>query len=192
MRGTWIGYWRLAAVAALVVLFGSAAAAEPECRNAGDISAGLTKLITEFGRAMPRRAAQAPVEDFLAGVTGISASAKADLAKREPTRIQAARPGEGDLVNRGQVPLQFDGIFAARHTLFKIPQTVRAHYRVVHGALTLAYADGAAIELGEDVPLVNIPIYHRINHVVVAPQKLLFYWDSNADGEADRCYVSSP
>ena len=138
---------------------------------------------------MPRRAVQAPVEDFLAGVTGISAAAKADLQGREPTRIQATRPGEGDLVNRGRAPLQFDGIFAGRHTLFKIPQTVRAHYRVTQGTLTLAYAEGAAIQLGEDVPLVNIPIYHRINHVVVAPQKLLFYWDSNADGEADRCYV---
>ena len=192
MSGMSIGRWWQIAAATLFLFTAPAAAAEPECRPAGPISPGLAKLIQEFGQAMPHRSAQAPVEDFLAGVTGISATAKADLARRDPTRIQAARPGEGDLVNRGQVPLQFDGIFAARHTLFKIPQTVRAHYRVAHGALTLAYADGAAIELGEDVPLVNIPVYHRINHVVVAPQKLLFYWDSNAGGDADRCYISSP
>lgn len=189
----WARRWpRIAAVAALALFSVPAAAAEPECRPAAAISPGLSKLIQEFGQATPHRSAQAPVEDFLVGVTGISASAKADLDGREPTRILAASSGEGDLVNRGQVPLQFDGIFAGRHTLFKIPQTVRAHYRVAHGTLTIAYADGAAIQLGEDVPLVNIPIYHRINHVVVAPQKLLFYWDSNADGEADRCYVPNP
>lgn len=192
MRGIWAGRWRIAAVAAVVLFLASPATAEPECRLAGDISPGLSKLIVEFGRAMPHRVGQAPVEDFLAGVTGISASAKAGLEKRQPTRIQAIHPGEGNLIEQGTMPLQFDGTFAGRHTLFKIPQTVRAHYRVARGELTLAYADGAAIELGEDVPLVNIPIYHRINHVVVAPQKLLFYWDSNADGEADRCYVASP
>ncbi|HEY4112675.1 MAG TPA: hypothetical protein VGM17_01325 [Rhizomicrobium sp.] len=177
--------------AAAVILSASAALAEPECRPAGPISAGLAKLIVEFSRAMPRRDAQAPVEDFLVGVSGISPSAKAALARRHPTQIVAARAGEGDLTNEGAAPLQFDGIFAGRQTLFKIPQRVRAHYRVDAGKLTIAYAYGAAIELGERVPLVGIPVYHRINHLVVAPDRLLFYWDSNADGEADRCYVPS-
>lgn len=178
------------AVAALL-LSGWTALAEPDCRPAGPISPGLAKLIGEFSRATPKHNAQAPVEDFLVGVSGISPPARAALARRHPTRILAARAGEGDLANDGAAPLQFDGIFAARQTLFKIPEHVRAHYRADQGKLTLAYAEGAAIELGENVPLVQIPVYHRINHVVIMPEKLLFYWDDNSDGEADRCYVPS-
>jgi hypothetical protein len=176
---------------AALALSASTALAEPACRPAGPISPGLAKLIGEFSRAIPRHDAQAPVEDFLVGVSEISPAAKAALARRHPTRVVAVRAGEGDLVNEGAAPLQFDGIFAGRQTLFKIPQRVRAHYRATPGRLTLAYAEGAAIELGETVPLVGISIYHRINHVVVMPEKLLFYWDNNSDGEADRCYVPS-
>ena len=82
-------------------------------------------------------------------------------------------------------------MFARKQTFFKVPQRIEAQYRVSKGTLTLAYKEGAAIALGEAVPVVGIPVYRRINHVVITPDRLLFFWDSNSGTEPDRCYVPS-
>jgi hypothetical protein len=111
--------------------------------------------------------------------------------QRGPSQILPKGAGVGDLASDGPQALQFEGVFARKRTFFKVPQRIRARYRVSKGTLTLAYEEGGAIELGEAVPLVDIPVYRRINHVVVTPDRLLFFWGSNSDGEADRCYVPS-
>ena len=82
-------------------------------------------------------------------------------------------------------------MLARTRTFFKVPQQIRARYHASKGTLTLAYDEAGAIELGEAAPLVGIPVSRRINHVVVAPDRLLFFWGSNAGDEPDRCYVPS-
>ena len=161
----------------------------PDCRAAGPIGGGLRKLIREFAAATPGQVKAAPVQDFLVGVSGISADAEHALLARGPSRISAKGAAEGDLASDGPQQLQFEGIFAGRQTFFRVPQTIRAQYHVSQGTLTIAYKAGNAIQLGEAVPLVKIPVFRSINHVVVAPDRLLFFWGDNADGEPDRCYV---
>ena len=182
---------RYAVAIAFAASFVTRALAMPECRPAGPISAGLRKLIREFADAKPGQPSTASVEDFLVGVSGIPSLSQSALVNRGPVRILPSGSGSGDLASDGPQPLQFEGVFAHRRTLFKVPQRIRAGYRTANGALTIAYKEGAAIALGEAVPLVDIPVYRRINHVIVSPDRLLFFWDSNSGPEPDRCYVVS-
>ncbi|HEY2013238.1 MAG TPA: hypothetical protein VGH38_07025 [Bryobacteraceae bacterium] len=168
-----------------------AALAMPDCRPAGPIGAGLRKLVREFGEARPGQTGSAAVQDFLIGVSGIPSASQAALVQRGPTHILAKAAGEGDLASDGPQALQFEGVFARTRTFFRVPQQIRAQYRASGRTLTIAYKEGAAIELGEAVPLVGVPVYRRINHVVITPDRLLFFWGSNASDEPDRCYVPS-
>jgi hypothetical protein len=181
----------IAAIGCAVLLCLTEASAMPECRPAGPIGFGLKRLIREFAEATPGRLNTAAVEDFLVGVSGIPATSHAALMQRPPVHILPKRAGEGDLASDGSRELQFEGVFAQKRTFFKVPEKIRAHFRASKGTLTLAYEEGGAIQLGEAVPLVDIPVYRRINHVVIAPDRLLFFWGSNSDGEPDRCYVPS-
>lgn len=176
-------------VVGLLVSFGLVSPASADCRDAGPISAGLRKLIDEFAQVSPGHAGKAPVEDFLVGVTQIPPGAESALRRRPPADITARAPGEGSVSDIGTSMLQFSGIFARNKTFFRVPQHIEGQYRVTHDKLTLYYKHGGALELGEAIPLLGIPVFRHVNHIEITPDRLLFYWGDNAHGAPDRCYV---
>ncbi|MGC8536895.1 MAG: hypothetical protein ACP5QR_15420 [Rhizomicrobium sp.] len=176
-------------IASLVVSLGLVSPALAYCRKAGPISAGLKKLIDEFSQVAPGHSGEATVQDFLVGVSKIPPKAMAALARRAPAIITADGPGEGSVAETGATKLQFSGIFARNETYFRVPQHIEGHYRVTKNKLTLYYKHGGALELGEAIPLIGIPVFRRVNHVEITPDRLLFFWGDNAHGTPDRCYV---
>jgi hypothetical protein len=182
----------LLALLALGLFYATARAeADPDCRAAGNIAPGLQKLVDEFHDAGRTGNANLSVRDFLAGVTEIPAADRAALDRRGSVKVASASPDSGSFSSDGQTQLQFEGIFARRQTFFRVPLHIHARYVTKAGGVTLYYDPSAAIELGEAIPLVGIPIFRTINHVSITRDRLLFFWDSNASDDADRCYVPS-
>ena len=182
----------LAAALALLVSFAPGSAdAETACRPAGNISPGLLKLLHEFQAADRTGGTVLPVQDFIVGVSDIAAADQAALAHRGLVTATKTGANEGSVRNDGQALIEFQGIFARRQTFFRVPQHIRAHYRAAANEVTLYYESGGALQLGEALPLIGIPVYRTVHHVVISPDKLLFYWGDGSSEEPDRCYVTS-
>ena len=180
----------------LAILFAASlvttpAAADPDCRKAGDIAPGLQKLIREFQSADHSGVAALSVEDFLVGVTQIAPPDRADLDRRGSVKVAKTGPSEGSVNNDGQKQLQFEGIFASRQTFFRVPQHIQSRFHLAADKLTLSYDSEHALQLGEAIPFVGIPVFLTVNHVVVTRDRLYFFWGSNSGDDPDRCYVPS-
>lgn len=167
------------------------AAADPDCRPAGDITPGLQKLIHEFQDAERTGSGALSVEDFLVGVTDIAPQDRADLDRRGAVKVAKTGPSEGSVANDGQKQLQFEGIFASRQTFFRVPQHIQSRFHTAPDKLTLYYEASHALQLGEALPLIGIPVFLTVNHVVITPNRLYFFWGSNSSDEPDRCYIPS-
>ncbi len=165
------------------------AAADPDCVAAGPISPGLEKLVRDFQTADRAGRDALSVQDFLVGVTNIPASDEAALNRRGPVEAAKTGAGTGSIANNGRIQLEFQGIFARKQTFFKVPPNIKARYVTSADKVTLYYDSAGAIQVGEAVPLIDVPFYRTINHVIVSGDKLLFFWGSNTGPEADRCYV---
>jgi hypothetical protein len=166
-------------------------AADPDCRSAGNIAPGLQKLIHEFQDAERTGAAALSVEDFLVGVTDIAAQDRADLDRRGAVKVAKTGPSEGSVANDGQKQLQFEGLFAGRQTFFRVPQHIQSRFHTAPDKLTLYYEPSHALQLGEALPLIGIPVFLTVNHVVITPNRLFFFWGSNSSDQPDRCYIPS-
>lgn len=184
-----VALWLAIFVAALLV--NTPAAADPDCRKAGDIAPGLQKLIREFQSADHNGTAALAVEDFLVGVTKIPPPDRADLDRRGSVKVAKTGPSEGSVNNDGQAQLQFEGIFASRQTFFRVPQHIQSRFHLAADKLTLYYDAAHALQLGEALPFVGIPVFLTVNHVVITPDRLYFFWGSNSGDDPDRCYVPS-
>jgi hypothetical protein len=165
------------------------AMADTDCIAAAGISPGLKKLIGEI-RLVDRAGHRSlSVRDFLVGVTGIHSPDEAALDRRGPVELASTSAGVGSIANEGRAALEFEGIFANRRTLFRVPQHIKARYVEGADSVTLYYDAGDALQVGEALPLVNIPVFRTINHVLVMNDKLLFFWGDNSGSQPDRCYV---
>jgi hypothetical protein len=154
------------------------------------LSAGLKKFIGDLKAADRAGHGELPVQDFLAGVSKIKPTDEAALNHRGSVKVIGARAGLGTTANDGQAPLEFQAVFAYRQTFFRVPQHIRSQYVIAGDVVTLNYDAAGALQFGEAVPLVGIPFYRTLEHAVITPDKLLFFWQGNSSPEADRCYVS--
>ena len=186
-----IGVCCVLAIGAAALLFSVPAHADPECRPAGPISSGLQKLIKEFRTSDKAGRGALSVQDFLVGVSEIPSSDESALDRRGTVKVAGSGTGSGSIANDGLAPLEFAGIFAGRQTYFRVPEHIRARYVSSGDALMLYYEAGQAIQVGEALPLLNVPVYRTINHVRVTGDKLLFFWGDNTSADPDRCYVAS-
>jgi hypothetical protein len=181
--------WPIAFIALVMLAGASSASASVDCRPTSNIGPGLKKLIQDFQTADKSGTAQFPVQDFLVGVTAIKQADQAALDHRGAVKASRTAPGQGAVHNTGQAWLEFDALFAGEQTYFKVPQAINSHYLSKPNSVVLFYDSGNALHLGESI--LGITLYHRVNHVAIFADKLLFFWDDNSSDEPDRCYVPS-
>lgn len=184
------GIYRVTAAVLAASLLSLPAHADPDCRPAGPISQGLQKLIKEFHASDKAGHGALSVQDFLVGVSDIPSKDENALDRRGPVKVAGSGIGSGSIDNDGQAPLEFAGIFAGKQTYFRVPEHIRARYVSAGDALMLYYEAGQALQVGEALPLVNLPVYRTVNHVRVTGDKLLFFWGDNKGQDPDRCYVA--
>ncbi len=159
-----------------------------DCQPAEGLGPGLVKLLDGFHRADETGQASLKTEDFLAGVTQIAEPNRQALDRRSLVRVVRQAPQKGTIESEGPVALEFKGQFAGKERYFRVPAHIRARYAIGANSVTLSYQEGDAIQLGEAIPLVEVPFFRTIDHVVIARDTLLFFWTGNSGTTADRCY----
>lgn len=161
--------------------------ANPGCKNVTGIAGGIENFLRRVGNAQGAGSGSLTLNEVLIGVSGIPPEDQRALAARGPVRLTKRRDTGGDFENSGPQDIQFQGVFAATATFFNVPRTVKGAYRWSPQEATFFYDPAHAIELGERI--LGIPMFRRLDHSVVSPNQLSFYFSGNAGGEADRCYI---
>lgn len=179
---------RLLLATLLLAMMANTPAQADDCQYAEGLGPGLATLLDGFHHADESGQASLSTQAFLAGVTEISEPNRQALDRRSVVRVIRQSPLKGSVESEGPVALEFKGLFAGKERYFRVPAHIRARYELGPNSATLTYQEGNAIQLGEAIPFTEIPFFRTIDHVVIAKDRLLFFWTGNGGTTADRCY----
>ena len=183
--------WKSLMLALLLPAWGGmltpAAQADDDCIAVADIGPSIEKFLGEVHAAQATGQGALPFGDVLFGITGIDAHDQQSIANRAAVQVTKRDANGGDYESQGPKRITVEGVFAGRNTIFRVPQLVLGRYALSAGGVTLIYDPAHTFQVGESI--LGVRFFKTMNHTVITPTKLSYFFDANDGDIPDRCYL---